>query len=477
MDSFERELLRRSPLASAVLEIFDHVFDDQLLEEIWERHRGRTYEDVLRFKDFLRIMRDALIRHGGSAHQMFVELESRDAQPVDESNFYRKLARTPTELSRALLRECSRRLGELSPGPEANLPACFEGYTVVAGDGKAIKNAAKRLAPTRGFIGKLLGAKALVALDLRSGLALAMSDSLDGMTNDVPLVPLLMPQLREWVAGPLLSVWDRQFDDLRTLGILSEREGDAFVVRMKQKNMSMSAESTVMGLDGQGRPAEDEIGVLEKSVKTKRKSKGTSAMRLRRVTLRRNASEGEEDVVVLTNLLDRERYSAADILELYRNRWSIEKVFQQVTETFSLSHLMGCSPRAVILQFAFCLLLYNLMQVIKAYVAQDGKVLAGRVSMHYLFIATSNELTAWAYHADGSWPSRPKSRRDAASMRSRLRELLRGSWHPIKYRKTPDRKPRGKPSPKKWLVGGHTSVQRALEGRAKTTRRSKVVVR
>jgi hypothetical protein len=279
------------------------------------------------------------------------------------------------------------------------------------------------------------------------------------------------------VAGPLLSVWDRQFDDLRTLGILSEREGDAFVVRMKHKNMSLSAQSTVMGHDGQGRPTEDEIGVLEKSVKTKRSRAGITAMRLRRVTLRRDATEGEEDVVVLTNLLDRERYSAADILELYRNRWSIEAVFQQVTETFSLSHLMGCGPRAVILQFAFCLLLYNLMQVIKLYVAQDGKVLAGMVSMHYLFIATSNELTAWACHCEGSWPWGSVRQRDAASLRSRLRKLLRGSWHPIKYGKRPDRKPRGKPKPKKWLLGGHTSVQRALEGRVKVTRRSKVVVR
>jgi len=57
---------------------------------------------VLGFEDFLRLMRDALVHHGGSAHRLFVELERDDAHPVDESNFYRKLARTPVELSRAL---------------------------------------------------------------------------------------------------------------------------------------------------------------------------------------------------------------------------------------------------------------------------------------------------------------------------------------------------------------------------------------
>ena len=49
-----RGLPRRSPLAACVLEVCDHIFDDQLLDSIWEKYRGRCYEDVLRFGDFLR---------------------------------------------------------------------------------------------------------------------------------------------------------------------------------------------------------------------------------------------------------------------------------------------------------------------------------------------------------------------------------------------------------------------------------------
>ena len=54
-----------------------------------------------------------------------------------------------------------------------------------------------------------------MALDIRSGMAVAMSDSIDGMTNDVPLVPDLMSQLREMIAGAILSIWDRQFDAIQ----------------------------------------------------------------------------------------------------------------------------------------------------------------------------------------------------------------------------------------------------------------------
>ena len=457
MNDFERELMRRSPLAACVLETCDFIFDEAFLRSVWDEHRGRCYEDVLKFDDLLRLMRDALINHGGSAHQVFVDLERDGEQPCDESNFYRKLARTPVPLSRALLREGAGRLRQLLPGsagPAASLPACFDAFTVVAGDGKKIKNAAKRLAPTRGYAGRLLGAKALVALDLRGGLALAMSDSLDGMTNDVPLVPELMRQLRQVIAGPVLSLWDRQFDDVATMRHLSERDGDAFVVRAKQSHATFAVESAVEGTDDQGRRVLDEIGTL---------GKGKRQMRVRRVTLFRDAAAGEDDVVLLTNLLDRDAHGAADLLALYKRRWGIEQLFQQVTETFSLSHLIGSSPNAVLLQFAYCLLLYNLTQVIKAYVADDGRVLAGVVSTFYLFDDVRRELSAWAYHTDGDWP---RVRRDARQMRRRLAELLRGSWDPVAYTKAADKRPRKREKPKPLLRGGHTSVQRLLEGNA-----------
>ena len=456
MDAFENELMKRSPLAGSVLEISDYIFEQTLLDSIWESHRGRCYTDVLDFQSFLRLMRDALIHHRGSAHQLFLELESDESEPVDESNFYRKLARMPVEVSRGLLRECTGRLRQLLPGgvQAVQLAECFDGFEVIAGDGKKIKKAAKRLKPTRGYSGSLIGAKALVGMDVRSGMALAMSDSLDGLSNDVPLVPALMEQLRQVIAGPILSIWDRQFDDVRTLRHLSAREGDAFLVRMKQ-NYTFVAESSLQTIDAQGRPVVDEIGLL---------GRGKLSMRLRRITLRREGGNEVEDVILLTNLMDRRAFAAEPLLELYRRRWGIEQMFQQVTETFSLEHLIGSNPRAVLLQFAYCLLLYNLIQLIKLYVARDGGVLASVISTFYLFNNIRRELLAWACHGSGAWP---RHHRDEAQMRDRLGDLLSDSWNPIAYTKASDKKPRPKRPPPIRLHGGHSSVQRVLDGKAK----------
>jgi hypothetical protein len=456
MDAFSKELMRRSPLAAAVLETCDFLFDDQWLTEVYDAHRGKCYTDKLTFGRFLALTRDALLRHKGSAHQLFIELEADQSHPIDESNFYRKLSRTPAALSRALLRDSAARLSSLMPAMKAALlPGCFDGFEVFAADGKTIRQVAMRLKPTRGYSAKMLGGKALIALNLRSGLAIAMSDTLDGMSNEVPLAPALIEQLHQATATPMLTLWDRQFDDFTTFTHLRKREGDAFVARVRKGGLNFTVESRAQCVDDQGRGVIDETGTF---VRTRLQPQ--TNLRLRRVTLARG--DGEEDVILMTNLSDRATFGAAELLELYRHRWRIEQVFQQITQTFSLEHLIGCGPKATLFQLAYCLLLYNLTQVIKAYLAEDGGVLPSIISTFYLFQNMRKELEAWAYHGDGPWRRAP---RDIPGMRQRLAELLKGQWNAKRYTKASDKKPRGKPRPPQRLNGTHVSVQRVLEGR------------
>jgi hypothetical protein len=381
-------------------------------------------------------------------------------------------------VSRALLQRCTMRLVEVAAPPVAVLlPGCFEGFEAVVIDGKKIKNAAARLKPTRGYSGALLGAKALVALSVRSGLAIAMSDSLDGEANDLALIEELLPQVRAGIGRAILWLGDRQFGNGKTVGRLCDRPGDHFVVRVKE-GLVFQGQTPRERVDDQKRPVIDEIG---------RFGSGKHALTLRRITLVRSG-EGEENVVLLTDLLDQKRFDALDLLKLYRRRWGIETVFQQVTETFSLSHLIGCSPKAILFQFSFCLLMYNLVQVLKGHVAEDGKVELSIVSTHGLFYDVKRELSTWAYLCAEAQPlltdrasrdarahdarardarARDARARDAAAMRQRLRELTTGSWDAVAYTKASDKKPRKKKPPAKPLCGGHTSVQRLLNGTAK----------
>ena len=88
---------------------------------------------------------------------------------------------------------------------------------------------------------------------------------------------------------------------------------------------------------------------------------------VRRITLPR---PGEETVLLVTDLLDGEAYPGADLLAAYLLRWQIETVFQQITEVFELRHLIGCTPEATVFQASLCLVVYNLLQVVRGYIAQ-----------------------------------------------------------------------------------------------------------
>jgi hypothetical protein len=166
-----------------------------------------------------------------------------------------------------------------------------------------------------------------------------------------------------------------------------------------------------------------------------------------------------ELLTLITDLTDADAFPATDLLELYRGRWGIEQLFQEVSEVFELRRLIGCTPKAGIFQAAFCLLMYNLIQVAKAYAAADGGVEPAAVSTHNLFYDVKRELVCWT-HFDA--PVLRSPAREPAAMRQHLAALLGGAWRAA-WLKAADKRPRAKPPAKKNLKGGHTSVWRLLQ--------------
>ena len=65
---------------------------------------------------------------------------------------------------------------------------------------------------------------------------------------------------------------------------------------------------------------------------------------MRRIT--KHLRDGKE-IGVVTDLLDEVKYPAEAMLTTYQSRWGIETVFHQITDVFSLRHLIGTMPKAV----------------------------------------------------------------------------------------------------------------------------------
>jgi hypothetical protein len=480
MDGFDAQLLARLPLAQGMIELFDHVLDDDLCGEVFDAHRGRCYEDELTFPTLVRVIRDALVLHGGSANRAILDAVEAGRLGAAPSGVYRKLSNLPPALSQALLSRGTARLAPLAAAAGASrvLAACFDDLDVIVIDGKQLKKAAKRLLSTRAYSsGSLLGAKLLVALSLRSGLAVAMNASEDGERNDVPLVGGLLEQMQMLRAAaatttavatattdaapaparPFLFVADRQFADLN-LPALFTKDGDHFLLRC-QKTLTFQGDPSrpaQCGVDEAGRAftqAWGWIGGTEDQRQRRRRRY------VRRITLPR-PDQKDDDIILITDLLEESAYPAADLLGLYRLRWNIEQAFQQVTEVFALAKLIGCTPRGIIFQGALCLLIYNLTLTIKGYVAGAGQKQASEVSTENLFYDLSRELIAWSVLGDDA-ALPPPAPRDPAAMRQRLETLLGGRWN-RRWLKKADKRPR-KPREKKPLPGGHASVWKLMQ--------------
>jgi hypothetical protein len=450
---FTREVLRRLPLAEAVVSLWRWVADPLFLLSVFARHRGQGYEKDISFGILVQLIADALLEHHGSGKKSFERGREQGLLTASVQAVYQKLSRIPLGLSEAWLAESTARLRPIYPAA-AGLPMApaLRDLEVIIVDGKAIKRVAKRLKPLRGRKGGVLGGKALVALELRRGVVVAMATHADGETNEAKLVPALLSQVRARVRGRRLWVADRQFCDLTQPAAFAQA-GDQCLVRYHPKTpfFADAAYPVQRGQDAQGRVWEQDWGWLGSEQAKHR-------CFMRRLTLYR---PGEETIILLTDLLDATAFPATDLLALYLARWSIERVFQQITEVFHLQTLIGTTPQGTVFQFAFCVLLYNMVQIVRAYGATAQARPVPTISTELLFDDVHRQLVAFtelvpAEQVEPLFLVLPTE----AELRAQLTQLLATIWT-TRWLKQPTKK-RLTPAPRTPIRGNQTSVFRLL---------------
>lgn len=455
MEGVDLSVLAKMPLAEAVLTIWRLVADEERLQSVFERYRGRCYEQSIRFCTIIRLIADALLQYDGSGNQSFSRAREAGTLTASSRAAYGKLSRMPVSLSLGLFAEMSDSLRELLPSDAIyHSPRSLRQFAIVTVDGKTIKHVMRRLKPLRGAKGGVMGGKALVALDHATSLVLAVVADPDGNANDVRLIPSLFPEVRRRRPGRLLWLADRQFCDLVQMDRFAN-PGDAFVLRYNAK-LGFQRDPQVprqMHTDERGRRVLEEWGWLGRVGHPQRRY-------VRRVTLKRR---GEEDVSLVTNLLDASLHPATDLLQLYHERWGIERAFQQITEVFGLQRLIGGTPEATIFQFAFCLLLYNQIQLLRTYIAEHQEREAETISTEQLFVDVRRQLIAWSIvvppEQTATWiPSRTR-----AQTRRRLQQLMRNQWSDRWIKATNSKPRRHQHRP---VIRTHTTVYRVLQAAA-----------
>ena len=449
MVDLAHEVLARLPLAEAVWWLLRHVLEERFLASLFEEHRGTGSEQKVSFGLLVQLINAALWEHRGSGRQAFRAARETGQLAATDAAVYGKLRRVPVELSEAFLRRATTRLREVLPENDSQLPPSVRELAVLVVDGKKLKQLPKRLRPLREVRGKVLGGKVVVGLLLNEGLVVTMHASPDGEANDAPLTPGVLAQSGAEIPGRHLYVADRQFCDLK-IPRLIDAQGHAFLVRFSLKT-SFVPELQREFHDAQGRLVRDAVGWMGRPADERR-------MLVRQITLVR---PGEEDVILVTNLQDATAYPAEELLEVYLERWSIERVFQQITEVFHLQKFIGSTPQGAIFQFALCALLYNLVHVVRAYVAQHQRVSARQLSSEMIFGDVCDQLTAAALLLDPPQLALPQHLPSSGEVQARLHHLLANPWKSI-WLKCPPKKKRH-PTVQRPIRGGHSSAWKLLQ--------------
>ncbi len=206
--------------------------------------------------------------------------------------------------------------------------------------------------------------------------------------------------------------------------------------------------------DADGRRIVQEWGWLGKVAKADR-------VYVRRIT--KHLADGKE-LGVITDLLDETTYSAVAMLSTYRSRWGLETVFQQITDVFSLKHLIGTQPKAVLFQLSFCLLLYNALQVVRTHLASHQECEAKAISNEKLFGDVERQMVSVSELVEvktllsllGAVPT-------ASEVRARTcGSGCAGAWSD-RWWKAPSSGRGGHQKVKKRVLGNHTSTYRVLQ--------------
>ncbi len=245
----------------------------------------------------------------------------REALAVSITAVYDKLAGLELEVSAALVRDSAQRLAPVIEALGGKAPVWLAGYRVLILDGNHLSGTEHRLEPLRRRRAAALPGQALVVLDPALMLIVDVLPWEDAYAQERSLLEQMLPKVQP------RDLWidDRNFCTTKFLFGIHRRQG-CFLVRQHASTLHWEwlGQRRSRGRVPTGR-------VCEQTVRLDDPDTGESLL-ARRITvaLDKPTRDGQKEVHLLTNL-PVEAANAKQGATLYQERWTIERVFQDLT--------------------------------------------------------------------------------------------------------------------------------------------------
>jgi hypothetical protein len=372
LDPIFDRFIQGSPLSIMVRGTLEHALPSHELDALFERTAEQQYTRELLFSSLVNLM--SLVVCGVQPHVQAAFNDQAEQLPVTLKSVYEKLQGVEPDVSAELVRftavRCGALIDQLGGGRQQWLP----GYRVKVVDGNHLGASQHRLRETRLRSAAPLPGLSLVVLDPVWGLPIDVLPCENGHAQERSLFADLLAGVERndlWIA-------DRNFCTADLLQGIADRQG-YFVIRY---HAGLSLETK----QAWGRERETETGwVGERSVWVVRNGQQVVQVRCIRVRLKEKTRDGELEMLLLTNL-PIEVADRVTVAGLYRRRWSVETLFQELT-----CHL-GCEvntlgyPRAALFAFCVALVAYAVLAVVKAGLrsVHGEEVVQREVSGYYL---------------------------------------------------------------------------------------------
>ena len=451
---FER-FVQKSPISVMARATMEHALSAEALDEMFTRAADRQYTRALLFSTIVDLMGVVVGKIQPSIHAACQA--AAGSLPVAIGSIYNKLNNIEPNITGALVRHTAERLTPVVAATGGALLPLVPNYRVRIIDGSHLAATERRLGVLRGSIAGPLPGHSLVVLDPALMLATHMIPCEDGHAQERSLTTNIL----ELATANDVWVADRNFCTTTLLFGITERRG-FFVIR-HHAGMRLASVGTTRhrGRTETGDVFEDSVMIQDAN---------GCLLKVRRIILRldKPTRDGDREMCILTNL-PRRAADAVSVAEVYRRRWTLETLFQSLTEMLEGEIDTLGYPRAALLGFGIALATYNILSTVQA--ALRGAFGVEKVQAEVSGFYIANEVRGVALGMSIAIEDEAWTRFQSIEPAQLARQLV--SWAALVKLATLKRHVRGpkKPVPKRtrFAEKSHVSTARLLaESRKKS---------
>ena len=364
--------IEMSPIPVMVRALLERVLTAEKLESCFENVAEKQYTRELLFSSLFELMSLVVTKTFSSINAAY---QSRKVDiGVSITSIYNKLNGLETGVSAALVQDTAREMSDMVYQLKGECAPLLPGFRVKMLDGNCIKATEHRLKVLRDNAAGALPGKSLVLYDPALEMATHVFPCEDGHAQERSL---LSSVLNVFETGDVI-IMDRNFC-VRTFLFGTAARG-AFSICRHHKQMPY------VELDELKRVGDIETGEVSEQWIEIENEDGTKA-KWRRIVIRleKPTRDREWEIAILANLPE----SVADaklVAKLYRKRWTIETMFQEL-EAYLQSEINTLGyPKAALFGFCVALVAYNVMAVVKAGMraVHGEEKIANEVSGYYI---------------------------------------------------------------------------------------------